>query len=121
MDWAVDHSDLWQRVDAALNCRPTGSVVVTKVQGHAKKVDVLTGIISQPNRDGNSQADMLATQGAAEHAVDRRVVQLSKARTLLARSVQALMVDILEARNKARTTSTDEVIDLTLGWTTVTK
>ena len=57
------------------------------------------GVISQPNRLGNYQADALATGGALLHAVPSEVIKALKAQELLARSVQALMLDIVEARN----------------------
>ena len=72
----------------------------TKVKGHPERADVQQGIISQADRLGNHQADFLATAGAKQHAVASEVVRMAKCCTTIARSVQSMMADILEAKRQ---------------------
>ena len=75
-----------------------GLVRFTKVMGHAKLWHVRAGRVTPEDRLGNSCADRLAVAGAAQHSVDLGVVAHAQARSIIARSVQAMMLDICEAR-----------------------
>ena len=75
------------------------SVVVSKVKGHAKWKHVRSGAVRSQDKYGNDAADTLACAGADTHVVPARVRRQARARTTLGVMVQAMMVDILEARN----------------------
>ena len=66
------------------------SVAVSKVKGHAKRKHVRSGAIRSQDKHGNE---------ADTHVVSARVRRQPRARATLGVMVQAMMVDILEARN----------------------
>eukprot|EP00973_Karenia_brevis_P025953 3581483-Karenia_brevis.AAC.1 len=43
-------------------------------------------------------ADVLASRGADQHAVPHEMIQQARCRSLLARSVQGMMIEIVQAR-----------------------
>eukprot|EP00973_Karenia_brevis_P072319 10046139-Karenia_brevis.AAC.1 len=42
----LDNKDLWQDVDALLESKRAGSILITKVKGHATREDVTAGFIT---------------------------------------------------------------------------
>eukprot|EP00973_Karenia_brevis_P073572 10222990-Karenia_brevis.AAC.1 len=80
----------------------TSAVVVSKVKGHAKALDVKAGTVTQEDKDGNDAADWLATRGADQHELDSDALFRSQRLAVLACSVQSMMVEIVCARNNER-------------------
>ena len=69
-DWSdVDNGDLWHEMDDLLQARPVGSVLLTKVKGHAKMSEVRSGRIAWEDKSGNDAADVLARRGAFQQRV----------------------------------------------------
>ena len=97
----VDNADLWVEVDRLLETRQRDGtpVRISKVKGHAKVQDVLSGRVQPTDKFGNDAADALACEGADQHACAAHVVRQARLREKLGAAVQAMMVDILEARN----------------------
>eukprot|EP00973_Karenia_brevis_P074395 10336871-Karenia_brevis.AAC.1 len=82
MGWRIENADLWQNVDVLLDTASVGSVLATKVKGHAFADDVVAGVSTPTDRYGNHEADRLATTGSAMHAVPRELLLLARARLL---------------------------------------
>eukprot|EP00973_Karenia_brevis_P021491 2954104-Karenia_brevis.AAC.1 len=100
LNWkGLDNVDLWQQVDALLTARGDITVKFTKVKGHAKIADVIRGAVKQQDRFGNNFADHLATQGAAQHCIAPDIVRAARCRSFIAKSVQQMMLDIVQERN----------------------
>ena len=66
-----------------------------------------SGVITQADRLGNHCADNLATSGAQQHTLDANEVRRIRASTVITKSVQSLMCDIVFARNSARARNHD--------------
>eukprot|EP00973_Karenia_brevis_P031772 4384528-Karenia_brevis.AAC.1 len=95
----IENGDLWEIVDKHVCQRPPGSVLLTKVVGHASWRDVRTGQVQQTDKIGNDMADELACLGADQHAIDQQMINHSRNSYELTRSVQHMMVDIIVARS----------------------
>ncbi|CAE8729391.1 unnamed protein product, partial [Polarella glacialis] len=94
----ISNKDLWLQLDCLLCRRPKRSILFTKVKGHSRDADVRAGRTSSLDKWGNDAADKLAVAGAQMHATPpsrrRHVLKCS----ILAQSVQHMMVDILIER-----------------------
>ena len=71
---------------------------ISKVKGHATAIDVAEGRVAPMDKHGNDAADALARAGAATHALPSDEIHAVKHRYAVTRSVQQMMVEILEAR-----------------------
>ena len=94
----VQNKDLWQEVDALLEQKGMDNFMISKVKGHASWKDVRNGTATREDKLGNDAADRLAREGAASHALSPEYVQQAKARLMVAREVQAMMIEIVAAR-----------------------
>jgi ribonuclease HI len=104
--WRHDHADLWNMLADELRTRAT-AVNVSWVKGHAKRVDIERGRTTEEDKWGNDGADALAVAGAAMHEVSAEVVAAARQRKEYARTVQRMMVSILQARFTAEETHND--------------
>ena len=91
------------------------TVVVSKVKGHAKWKDVMSGAVRAQDKYGNDAADRLACAGADVHATPAGVLRQARARTTLGVAVQAMMVNILEARNARASVYDGPEVDESIG------
>ena len=99
----ISNADLWQKIYGLMQERSAESVRVVKVKGHATVEDVEAGRSSPFDKHGNDAADTLAVAGALAHGVnaaDRAGLQW---RLAAGRDIQRMMVEIIVARNFART------------------
>jgi ribonuclease HI len=94
----VKNADLWKQLHTLMLARPDGTVLFTKVKGHASKTDVRRGRVRSQDKTGNDAADLLATAGAAAHALPESRVREYKLRMAVAHDVQCMMTDIVAAR-----------------------
>ena len=99
--WHGSNRDLWQRFSAAMQSRPPGSVLFTKVKGHASQADVAAGRTLAEDKAGNDAADTLAGAGADAHAVPAAVKLQTSLQRHAAVEVQAMMIAILAARRSS--------------------
>eukprot|EP00972_Heterocapsa_arctica_P020384 3007408-Heterocapsa_arctica.AAC.1 len=63
------HADLHRRAINAFELGPPRTLRVKWVPSHQKEVDILNGKITREDRDGNEEADKLATKGVEMHKV----------------------------------------------------
>eukprot|EP00972_Heterocapsa_arctica_P006421 941547-Heterocapsa_arctica.AAC.1 len=63
------HADLHRRAIKAYEMGPPITLRVKWVPSHMKEVDIRKGTISREDRDGNDEADKLATLGVEMHKV----------------------------------------------------
>jgi len=96
-DVCGDHHDLRNLLAHELRSR-VSSVRVCWVKGHAKQIDVVRGLTTKEDMNGNDGADELAVAGASMHKFPSEVVSAAKERKDTAVSVQQMMVVILKAR-----------------------
>ena len=68
---------------------------------------MLPGSVSQADRLGNLNVDVLATSGAAAHPASTEEVQLAIGRKLQTTDTQAMMLSILQARNQPMETASE--------------
>ena len=86
--WQGDHQDLWAGLASQLQRRAHGSVLFTKVVGHATAQQVRRGVVERIDREGNSAADALATRSADSHAAPRELLLRGSSRRRHAAEVQ---------------------------------
>jgi ribonuclease HI len=96
----ISNADLWKRLRSLMLERPEGHVAFTKVKAHASWQDVASGASTAEHKHGNDCADTLAVTGAALHAIPSTQRGAILHRSLLAQKIQAMMLDILEARSE---------------------
>ncbi len=89
---------MWKRLDEILAQRPAAYDHILKVKAHASWKDVADGSTTTEDKLGNDAADALAVAGAVAHAVDPALLHDFQWRLATAQAVQAMMLDILEAR-----------------------
>ena len=112
--WIGDHDDLWNMLGVEVQSRAT-SVKVSWVKGHAKQIDIDRGRTTDEDKKGNDGADELAVAGANMHRIDSEVVDMARQRKVVARSVQRMMVAVLQARALAESASQSEAGDADRG------
>ena len=101
----VDNGDLWERLDGILLKRDANSVSFVKVKGHATWSDVRSGAVEWSDKRGNDAADVLARRGAKAHVIDEAFASRVRGTRRVAGAVQAMMADIVAARNGHRAAS----------------
>jgi ribonuclease HI len=96
-----DDLDLWDRFRSALNgtrsrwqCNP----LVTWIKGHTNESDVVNGIISQEERNGNIAADELASNAASSWKCPDAISSLLDKNRKAGRLVQEYQVEVLLMR-----------------------
>ncbi len=99
-----DGLDLWGRFRCALNgirskwrCNP----LVSWIKGHTNESDVVKGIISQEERNGNSAADALASEAAISWKCPDAISILLDKNRKAGRLVQDYQVEVLLMRLQA--------------------
>ena len=100
LGWTGDNAVLWHVLNCMLE-RRGGDVKFVKGAGNAAAQDVETGQVLPLNKQGNDSVDVLAREGAEEHAVPIDVVQEYTDRRERAKAVQRMMPRILEKRKVA--------------------
>ena len=90
-----ENSDLWARLRHALI---GANVVLKRVKGHASSGDVASGAVTGEDKAGNDGADKLAVAGALMAPLPEGLLERAAWRKDTARSVQRMMVSILQKR-----------------------
>ena len=85
--------------------RDANSVSFVKVKGHATWSDVRSGAVERSDKRGNDAADVLARRGAKAHVIDEAFASRVRGTRRVAGAVQAMMADIVAARNGHRAAS----------------
>eukprot|EP00972_Heterocapsa_arctica_P016794 2478603-Heterocapsa_arctica.AAC.1 len=67
------HADLHRRAINAFEMDPPRTLRVKWVPSHMKEVDIAEGTITREDRDGNEEADKLATLGVNLHRVPKHL------------------------------------------------
>ena len=93
----VKNADLWRELHSLLQARGN-TVHISKVKGHASERDVRSGRVARRDKVCNDAADRLACTGACMHTIDPEIANELKLRAAVAKDVQSMMVDIMEAR-----------------------
>jgi len=93
----VQNVDLWKQVHELLEARGH-QVVLSKVKGHAKLVDVASGRVTARDKHGNDAADKLASDAAKSHALPQHIVRAVQHRRHVTVAIQRMMIDVLAAR-----------------------
>ena len=99
--WQGDHQDLWAELASQLQQRAHGSVLFTKVVGHATAQQVRRGVVERIDCEGNNAADALATRAADSHAAPRELVLRADLRLEQAVATHKMMLGILARRHAA--------------------
>ena len=85
--WLIQtNGDLWELLEKMIKAKGKKAFKATKVKGHATDKQVEQGKHKKEHKEGNDEADRLATQGIAEHGDD--TIQLG---TFYARRQQDLL------------------------------
>ena len=82
------NADLWRELDTELRKRESGSVLFTKVKGHATAADVLAGRTTILDKYGNDKADELAVAGAFSNQAQKQRSAKCKQKLYTAMQVQ---------------------------------
>ena len=69
--WSIQaNGDLWQWMEDILKAKGRSSFRITKVKGHVTEQQVLEGKYTREHKEGNDEADRLASKGIAEDGDD---------------------------------------------------
>eukprot|EP00662_Eupelagonemidae_sp_cell21_P057691 gene57691-biopygen85628 len=93
--------DRWRQLDEIIQDRGEGRDLIVWVKGHTRQEQVESREVTPFNHHGNNAADLLATTGAALHAVADADIRAAAARVELAIRLQRLMLQVCQARAEA--------------------
>ena len=95
-----DNVDIWPSVKKCLRQRAsTQSIQVTWCRGHTSEDDVIAGLITKADRDGNHGADELATKGVLLNNNHSRLIRVARQRKTVTVLQQAMQRDIWRHRH----------------------
>eukprot|EP00972_Heterocapsa_arctica_P082914 12218498-Heterocapsa_arctica.AAC.1 len=89
------HADLHRRAIKAFEMGPPRTLRVKWVPSHMKEVDIRKGTISREDRDGNEEADKLATLGVAMPKVPLHLDQAIDKQDDLVEGLLRMMLEVM--------------------------
>eukprot|EP00972_Heterocapsa_arctica_P091412 13486889-Heterocapsa_arctica.AAC.1 len=90
------HADLRRRAINAFELGPPRTLRVKWVPSHMKEVDIRKGVISREDRDGNEEADKLATLGVEMHKVPKHLEMEVDKQDALVEGLLQMLLNVME-------------------------
>ena len=91
-----EHADLHRRASNAYQQGPARNLRVKWVPSHMKEVDIRKGTITREDRDGNEEADKLATLGVEMHKVPPHLDAAVDQQDALVEGLLRMMLNVME-------------------------